>query len=310
MGPAWLFPGQGAQYPGMGRRLWDRFAQARSIAEEAEALSGLPLREIARRGPADRLRRCDVLEPVLAAVSLSYAAILREHGRAPAFVAGYSAGEVAALCCAGAITRTDALRIAVHRGRILQDAAAARPGRMIAAYRIPAAVVAAVVAELAPRGALAIAAWNAPDHVTLAGDEATIGLAERRLLRLKAEVAPIDVAGPWHCHLLDRAAERAAGVLEAIPFRAPTVPVYTSASGRIETDPGRLRRDLAEQLRAPVRWGAILDDLRPPRGPILPGGGAGANPAGPAAAAPGRARSPTTPDASTAAAGGPRPWSG
>jgi [acyl-carrier-protein] S-malonyltransferase len=262
MNQAWLFPGQGSQYPGMGRGLWERYSEAQVIAEEAEALSGLPLRQIGLLGPIERLRRCDVLEPLLTAISLSYAEILRGHGLVPSFVAGYSAGEIAALGCAGVVSRTDALRIAILRGRLLQGAAEALSGRMVAAYRIPASAVTSVITELESVGTIAIAAWNAPDHTTIVGDEALVRHAEAELLALDAETAAIDVAGPWHCRLLDRVAGEALRHFEAIRFRPPVVPVYTSASGRIESAPDRLRQCLADQLCVPVLWQAILEDLR------------------------------------------------
>jgi [acyl-carrier-protein] S-malonyltransferase len=261
MKAAWLFPGQGAQYPGMGRELCDRYPPARGIFAEAEALSGLPLRQIGLRGPDARLRQCDVLEPLLTATSVAYASFLRDQGLEPGSVAGYSAGEVAALFCAGVLTLTDALKVAVLRGRVLHEASQALPGRMVAVYGVPAAAVEEVVRFLRPRGPIAVGAWNAPEHTTVVGHPAVVGEAERLALALGAELSVIDVAGPWHCELAAAAAGRVARLLEEVRFGPPRLPVYTSATGGTESEPGRLRECLAVQICQPVLWQPIVADL-------------------------------------------------
>jgi [acyl-carrier-protein] S-malonyltransferase len=258
---AWLFPGQGTQYPGMGCALWEKSARARDIVAEAETLSDLPLRQIARRGPDSRLRQCDVLEPLLTAIAAGYVAWLREQGLDPDCVAGYSAGEVAALYTAGVFGLSEALHIAVLRGRILHQAAQTLSGRMVGIYRVPAAAVEEIVAALQQKGMIAVGAWNAPDHTTIVGEPALVGEAERRALALGAELSVIDIAGPWHCPLAAAAARQLAAALEAIPFQDPRLPAYTSASGRLESEPARLREGLATQVYLPVCWRAVVTDM-------------------------------------------------
>jgi [acyl-carrier-protein] S-malonyltransferase len=257
---AWLFPGQGSQYPGMGRDLYQRSPAARAILQQAEEVCGQPLHELCLHGPDARLRQCDVLEPALTALALAYAGLLHEHGLEPSCVAGYSAGEVAALCCAGVYSLTDALHLAAIRGRVLHEESS-EAARMVAVARLPADAVAQVVDGLKVRGPIAMGAWNAADHTTVVGEQAVVAEAERQFLALGAEVSAIEVAGPWHCDLAAGAARRVRERIGGIEFRRPRIPVYTSATGRQEDDPERLRDGLAEQICRPVRWREAVVDL-------------------------------------------------
>jgi [acyl-carrier-protein] S-malonyltransferase len=255
-----LFPGQGAQYPGMGRVIYDQFPRAREILRQAEALSGLPLREVCLRGPDVRLRQPNVLEPALTALAVSYVELLAGHGVRPDCVAGYSAGEVAALYAAGVVSLTDALRLAVRRGRALQEATT-DAGRMVAVAQLPTTAVERVIAGLRSRGHLAVAAWNAVDHTTIVGEEARIQEAARELRALGGVLTDVAVAGPWHCAWVAGAARRVQEAIADMEFRPPRVPVYTSATGEPEDCPERLRHGLAEQIARPVRWRPIVTDL-------------------------------------------------
>jgi [acyl-carrier-protein] S-malonyltransferase len=258
---AWLFPGQGSQYIGMGQGLFELSASAKEIFDEAEAISGLPLRELSVNGPAERLRDCDVLEPLLTAISLSYAAFLRQQGVHPSFVAGYSAGEVAALYSAGVVGLRDALKIASLRGKILHQAARSLSGKMLAVYRLGAQVVEEIVADLETQGVIAVAAWNAPDHTTIVGDEGVMAKAQREAVLFGAEVAAVDIAGPWHCRLAEHTAKRIGAALSDIRFSFPRVPIYMSSTGTIGCDPDTIRRCLVEHVYKPVRWSTSLNSM-------------------------------------------------
>jgi [acyl-carrier-protein] S-malonyltransferase len=259
---AWLFPGQGSQYIGMGRGLFELTASARKIFAQAEELSGLPLREISLNGPAERLRDCAVLEPLLAAISLSYAAFLREQKVDPSCVAGYSAGEVAALYTAGVISLRDALRIATRRGQVLSEAARSLSGKMLAIYRISADVVQEIVTDLGKNGAISVAAWNAPDHTTIVGEEGLLGRVERQVKLLGAEVAAIDVSGPWHSGAAEDTARRIGASLSyGIRFSSPSIPIYMSSTGTLVRDRETIRRCLIEQVYKPVRWNATVCNI-------------------------------------------------
>jgi len=257
---AWLFPGHGSQYRGMGRGFPFSAPCVRSVFEEAESLSGRELRVLAVQGDADDLRDPELLEPMLAAFALACAALLQERGAQPAAVLGYSAGLLAALHCAGVITRDAALTLAVRRGRLLKDGAARYRGAMGAAVGLPAAQVCAAIAPLSPN--LDVAGWNAPDHLTLVGDEAALRHAAASVQSAGGSWLPVEVAGAWHSTRAAPVAEQAAALYTDVAFSAPRLPLYCSVSGRRETDPARLRESLAQQLRRPVLWHAAVSALR------------------------------------------------
>lgn len=260
-GEAWLFPGQGAQYVGMGRDLLARWPRARELFERAEALSGLPLRQLCMRGPAEQLRRPEVLEPALAALSMAHADRLHALRGPPRYVAGYSAGEVVALCLAGVLTEEDTLRVAVLRGRILQRAADSLTGRMVSIAGLPLPVLGALVADSGPPEALALAGLNAPDHGTVSGHPELVRTVEARVHALGAQVSEVDVSGPWHSPLVAHLVREVLDVLDSIRFLPPRLPLYSSVTGSREEEPWRLRVLLAEQVARPVRWHPLAAEL-------------------------------------------------
>ncbi|HEX9282710.1 MAG TPA: ACP S-malonyltransferase [Gemmatimonadales bacterium] len=258
---AWLFPGHGSQYPGMGREVLQVSAAAREVFEAAEDLSELPLRKVMLSGPAERLGRPAMLEPALAALSLAHAAWLADYGLAPDSVAGYSAGEVAALYAAGVLCRVDALRLAVLRGRVLERAAAGPAVRTVALCCVPSRQVADLVRSLESRGPIAIAGWNAEDHTTITGMAEIVCDAERSARALGAVASAVEVGGAWHSPMLAEAAAEVLDWSRDVEFRPPCVPLYAGASGRRESDPDRIRLCVARQICQPVRWRQVLDSL-------------------------------------------------
>ena len=261
MRTAWIFPGQGSQYPGMGRELSVAWAPSRRFWDVAESLSGLAVRELSWHGPASELRRPRVLEPALLAVSLAHADRLQAHGARPQLVAGYSAGELAALCTAGVLDVEAAFEIAVLRGQILEEAAGAVPSRMVAISDLPAFVSHALVAASAAPDDIAVAGWNAPDHVTISGRESLVREVERRAIQLGSEVAEVDIAGPWHCELARGASQRIAAALRHVRFQAPHVTFFASAIGDPVWDPNEIRELFAAQIRKPVLWYRTVTQL-------------------------------------------------
>ena len=184
---AWMFPGQGGQFVGMSRALFSKYPHAREIGEEAEAVTGLPLLRLARQGPAVELARPEVLEPLLAATSIAYVDILHGAGIRPSVVAGFSAGEVGALYAAGVLTRVDALRVACWRGELLRAAAETFPGGMNAVRGLDTHVVRRAAADA--DGRVAIAAINAPRHVTITGVHEDLDQLSHTLARGRRRVA-------------------------------------------------------------------------------------------------------------------------
>jgi [acyl-carrier-protein] S-malonyltransferase len=219
------------------------------------------LADFARRGPLTELTRPAVLEPLLTALNCAYADHLRECVPRPTCVAGYSAGEVAALYAAGVLDRRQALQVAVLRGRILERQAAGLSGGMIALYGIPAVVLERLVRETQDSGCVAIGARNGHCHLTITGVRPAVAEVERRALALGASSATIDAAGPWHCELVAEASRELLEGLRVVPFRSPRLPIFVCATGTAISNPGDLKIHLAAQLSRPIQWNTAVTEM-------------------------------------------------
>ena len=255
MSTAWIFPGHGAQYPGMGRSVLGAGQPGSAWLEEAEAISGLPLARLVARGPRQKLADPRVVEPLLAAVASAHADRLRAEEGPPAAVAGHSAGHIAALYASGAVDRSTCLRIACRRGAVLAEAAASLPGGMMAAHGLPNADLARLAAA-DPEHPAGIAARNAADHVVLTGSPVSLARAAARLRSAGASVAALNVAGPWHSAALAAAAGAIARAIADLPVRRPDVPVWNALDATSSRDPDALRHIAAQSVASVVEWHA------------------------------------------------------
>lgn len=262
---AWLFPGQGATYPGMGRALVDASDRAQDLVRRASDVSGQPLERIRRDGPPATLRRPEVQEPLLTALSIAYADALRDRGYAPRATAGYSAGEVAAYYAAGVFDDAVALQAATIRGRALRDATGT--GQMLGVRGLAPEVVDGALDDI---DGVSLAARNAPDHAAVAGRSDALEVAARRLGDRGGVVRRLDVDGPWHSPLARPAADAIADRLDDLPFDVPDRPVVCCATGTYTDAPDALRDALAEQVCRPVQWLTVIRRLRDGR-PDEPG---------------------------------------
>jgi len=261
MAMAWVFPGQGSQYPGMGWELFQHSVTAREWLAVAEELSRQPLARFVRQGPLTELTRPTVLEPLLTVLNCAYVDYLRECGLQPDCVAGYSAGEVAALYAAGVLDRRQTLQIAVMRGRILERQVADLDGGMVALYGIPVGELERLVREEAEAGCVAIGARNGHRHLTITGARPAVAEVERRALALGASSTTIDAAGPWHCELLADASQELLEGLRTIPFRSPRLPIFVSATGKAVANSAALKTCLAAQLSQPIEWHTAVTEM-------------------------------------------------
>lgn len=258
---AWMFPGQGSQSPGMGRQLLEEYPLAREILTIAEQQSGLPLDQLRRRGPTSALRRPSVAEPLIAAISISYVEVLRSMGLSPDFVAGYSAGEVAAFYAAGVLSLESAIDIAVLRGQLFEEFTSS-DGRMVTIAGVSFDVVHDVIASLAAQELpVYLAARNAARHTTIVGSESAVLRAEGLLAQLGAEISQVSVSGKWHSIHLTPASRVLVDKLEKYSFSPPQVPLLTSASGSFRESANDLVHDLSVGVSQPVLWQQIIHTL-------------------------------------------------
>ena len=256
---SWLFPGQGSQYLGMGRDLWARASRPLEIVEEAEEISGFPLRQICLQGPAEELTRTDVLQPALTAMSLGCAHLLSEAGVRPDMVAGHSLGEFAALCAAGVFSVTECLRLVTARGRLMQEIAQQLQGGMAAVKRVAPDLLRDVIEKSGTP--VCVANLNSADQIVISGPNDGLAALVPRITAAGGEFVPLAVAGPWHHPSMEPAAESFRAVVDETEFRAARCPVYMNVSGAAETDAARIKELVRVQMTSSVLWQTSIEAM-------------------------------------------------
>ncbi|MGE5512001.1 MAG: ACP S-malonyltransferase [Bacteroidota bacterium] len=260
MSIAFVFPGQGSQAVGMGAELARTFASAREVFEEVDTALGQKLSELMFNGPLETLTLTENAQPALMAVSLAVMRVLeRENGFQPAgrlkFVAGHSLGEYSALAAAGAFSVADAARLLKLRGRAMQAAVPVGQGAMAALLGVGVDAGRALAEEAAQGDVCQVANDNEPTQVVISGSKAAIDrageLARKHGVR---RFMPLNVSAPFHCALMQPAADAMAKALGEVKIAAPSVPVVANVAARAVSDPDEIRTLLVEQVTGTVRW--------------------------------------------------------
>lgn len=257
---ALLFPGQGSQSVGMGAALADAFASAREVYAEIDEALGQKLSVLMREGPEDQLTLTENAQPALMAVSLAAARVLKvEFGvdvSRAGFVAGHSLGEYSALCAAGSITLADTARLLKLRGQAMQRAVPVGRGAMASLIgpKTDLALAEAAAAAGSEVGVCVVANDNNAGNIVISGDKAAVDRAIEKAKELGARAIPLNVSAPFHCPLMQPAADEMATALASATIVAPSVAVVANVTARPERDPEVLRRLLVEQVTGRVRW--------------------------------------------------------
>lgn len=249
---AYVFPGQGAQFPGMGRDLYDRFPLAVQLFDSANEILGFEITKLMFDGTDEDLKQTRVTQPAIFLHSVIFARVLGESFR-PDMAAGHSLGEFSALVATGALTFEDGLRLVSARATAMQKACEAEPSTMAAIIGLGDEVVEKICAEIGET--VVPANYNSPGQIVISGSEKGIELATEKLKELGAKRAlRLMVGGAFHSPLMEPARRELAGAIEKTAFSKPVCPVYQNVTALPVTDPAQIRENLISQLTSPVRW--------------------------------------------------------
>jgi [acyl-carrier-protein] S-malonyltransferase len=261
---AFVFPGQGSQYVGMGKALFEASGAARRVFQQADEILGFKLSTLCFEGPAEELEDTINAQPAILTVSLACLAALRERlevlgqkWQPPRFVAGHSLGEYTALVAAGSLDFGDALRLVRERGRLMKEQGDHRPGGMAAVIGLDRQTLEAAcsLARQETHGEVSVANANSPEQFVISGDRLALDRAIELIRAAGARtVVPLRISIASHSPLMQQAAARLAEIIDRSPLRDPQVPVVTSIAGQVRTSADHIRAELSTQMVAPVEW--------------------------------------------------------
>ena len=257
MKKVYVFPGQGSQFSGMGKELYEQSAEAKAMFERANEILGFRITDIMFEGSADDLKQTKVTQPAVFLHSVVLAKVL---GVEPASVAGHSLGEFSALVVAGALSFEEGLQLVAKRAMAMQKACEMEQGTMAAVLRLPNEVVEDICQGI--DGVVVPANYNCPGQLVISGavdavNEACVKLKEAGARR--ALVLP--VGGAFHSPLMEPARQVLAEAIESAHFNEPICPIYQNVDAKPHTSPEEIKQNLIEQLTAPVRWTQIIEQM-------------------------------------------------
>ncbi|MCC7498322.1 MAG: ACP S-malonyltransferase [Bryobacterales bacterium] len=259
---AFLFPGQGSQFPGMGKSLAEAFDCAAAVFRKADEALEFPLSKLCFEGPEADLKLTENTQPALLTVSVAALAVLREKGVSCSLVAGHSLGEYSALVAAGSLDFADAVRLVRKRGQYMQRAVPPGIGAMAAILRLPAGKLDSILNEAAQGQVVAAANLNSPDQIVIAGHAEAVERAASLAKAAGAKRAIIlPVSAPFHCPLMKPAQQELKTGLDATCFANLTVPMINNWQAELIHTGEEARRGLYEQVPNPVLWTASMEKL-------------------------------------------------
>lgn len=259
---AFVFPGQGSQFVGMGKDLYENNSLAKELFDKADEILGFKITDIMFAGTDEQLKETKVTQPAVFLHSVISALCLGE-AFTPAMVAGHSLGEFSALVASGALSFEDGLKLVAARANAMQKACEKNPGTMAAIIGLPDETIEKVCEDIRAEGKVVVAAnYNCPGQLVISGDKEAINEACEKLKAEGAKRAlPLAVGGAFHSPLMQPAKEELQEAIEKTVFSAPKCPVYQNVDANPHTDPKEIQANLIAQLTSPVRWTKSVQNM-------------------------------------------------
>ena len=257
MKKAYVFPGQGSQFTGMGKDLYENSERAKALFDKANEILGFSITDIMFEGSAEELKQTIVTQPAVFLHSVILAEVL---GVEPQAVAGHSLGEFSALVVAGALSFEDGLRLVAKRAMAMQKCCEAQPGAMAAILALEDEVVEQICDQT--EGVVVAANYNCPGQLVISGASESVDAACEKLKAAGARRAlRLPVGGAFHSPLMEAAREELEQAIAEVEFHTPKCPIYQNVDAKPQSDPEQIKQNLIAQLTAPVRWTQIMREM-------------------------------------------------
>ncbi len=256
---AYVFPGQGAQFVGMGQDLYENSSVAKNLFEQANDILGFNIKDMMFSGTAEELKQTKVTQPAIFLHSVILAKTLGDSFQ-PEAVAGHSLGEFSALVAAGSMSFEDGLNLVSQRAQAMQKACEMKPSTMAAVLGLDDEIVENICKEI--NGVVVAANYNCPGQLVISGEVSAIEAACEAMKEAGARRALVlPVGGAFHSPLMEPAREELAAAIAATPFKAPSCPIYQNVTASAITDPEVIKSNLIAQLTAPVKWTQTIKQM-------------------------------------------------